>query len=132
MSEYSDCRARSSRLSQARDILLANGQSTNSNASAAAAAAAQALPTTDDMEIYVRWLVAHVYSLKSFVQAMKIIEWSGYIMSIEERARDSAGFKADEMDDDMLDDDIQKQASALLIADESSVVCFFYFFFFFF
>lgn len=117
MSEFADCRERAARLSQARDVLLSFGSLSNP----------QALVSTmnvEDVEIYTRWLVAHTYSLKSFLNAMKVVEWAGFMMSIEARA--SGGALEDIYGvDDYDEDDIEKQqaTSTLLIgADESSFV----------
>jgi hypothetical protein len=64
---------RAQRLSQARDALL----TTNSCATTASSI------ETDDIEIYVRWLICHFYSQKTFLQSIKILQWLPHEFHIE-------------------------------------------------
>jgi len=73
LSEYNDSLQRSQRLSVARDTLLNNGS---------CASVIQSVQV-EDLLIYLRWLVCHFYAQKSFIQAMKTIEWLPYQMSID-------------------------------------------------
>jgi hypothetical protein len=73
MSEYNDTLKRSQRLSVARETLM------QTNSCAQALTAIQ----NDDMEIYMRWLVCHFYSQKSFTASMKQLEWLPYQISVE-------------------------------------------------
>jgi hypothetical protein len=134
LSEYADSAARSTRLRQARDVFLAknaaagggqhsaregrgegvgggnattsgggHGQMSNSNVQ------------TEDVEIYVRWLVSHLYSQKRFLQAMKVMQWCGHAISVEARCKGVEDLMGDE-------DDMQKQNSVYMIGEESSVI----------
>ncbi len=124
MSEHADCKARAARLSQARDVLLAGPSTTQATGQEKSRdtknAAAASVVSPDDIEIYIRWLVTHFYAQKGFLQAMKLIQWCPYMMSIEARARgrseDDSG--QDDDDDDAL---VQKQTSAFILADAESV-----------
>lgn len=68
LSDYGDCVQRASRLSQARELLL----TTNS------CAQAMSVIETEDIEIYLRWLMSHFYSQKTFQHAVKILQWLPY------------------------------------------------------
>ena len=59
MSEYNDCLARAQRLSVARESYLAG----NSNALLSV--------KIDDAVIYLRWLICHLHSMKTFNQFMQ-------------------------------------------------------------
>lgn len=119
MSEYSDSCARSSRLSQSRDFLLSmsvSASTTTSSSSNVVTMAATTLP--EDVEIYLRWLIAHTYALKGFLHAMKLIEWSGYMMSIEARASSVSAATNEDFVDDDLDSSLRK--SILINPEDSS------------
>lgn len=73
LSEYNDSLQRSQRLSVARETLLNSGSCSSVIQSV----------QVEDMLIYLRWLVCHFYAQKSFIQAMKTIEWLPYQMSID-------------------------------------------------
>lgn len=64
---------RAQRLNIARESLLASNS------------CAQAVPylQTDDIEIYLRWLICHFYSQKHFMHSMKTLEWLPYQISVE-------------------------------------------------
>lgn len=68
LSDYGDCVQRARRLSQARELLL----TTNSSA------LAMNVIETEDVEIYLRWLMSHFYSQKTFQHATKILQWLPY------------------------------------------------------
>ncbi|RNA10543.1 transmembrane protein -like, partial [Brachionus plicatilis] len=68
LSDYNDCLQRAQRLGQARELLL------TSNSSAQAMSAVE----TEDIVIYLRWLMAHFYSQKAFQQAIKVLQWLPY------------------------------------------------------
>lgn len=80
LSDYNDSIQRVRRLSTARDHLLSSGTSQQ---------AASAI-RSDDVEIYLRWLVAHFYSQKSFQQALKVLEWLPHHMSLEQTSAELA------------------------------------------
>lgn len=114
MSEFADCRERSSRLSQARDCLLSFGSLSNPQA---------IVPTSnaEDVEIYIRWFISHVYSQKSFLNAMKSIEWTGYMMSIDAKASGSLdGIYDDDSDDEI--DQTGPATSVILNNEDSATV----------
>lgn len=71
MSEYNDAIQRAQRLATARDALLSTSKCTNAITSM----------QTDDSEIYLRWLVCHLYSIKSYIQFMKLLEWFPYMIT---------------------------------------------------
>ncbi len=71
MSEYNDAVQRAQRLSVAREAIL----STNSCSSAILSL------QTDDLEIYLRWLISHFYSIKSYIHFMKLLEWFPYFIN---------------------------------------------------
>lgn len=73
LSDYSDSIQRAKRLSIARETLLQNNTCAN----------ATAFIQKDDFLIYLRWMVSHIYSQKSFQQSMKVLEWLPHQMSID-------------------------------------------------
>ncbi|CAF0884068.1 unnamed protein product [Brachionus calyciflorus] len=68
LSDYNDSLKRSQRLSQARELLLATNSCTLAMNSI----------EIEDIEIYLRWLMSHFYSQKTFLQAVKLLEWLPY------------------------------------------------------
>jgi len=73
LSDYSDSIKRAERLSIARESLLLNGS----------CASIYTLIEKEDLEIYLRWLICHFYSQRTFQQAIKTIEWLPIQMSTE-------------------------------------------------
>lgn len=73
MSDYNDSLQRAQRLSVAREFLL------NTNSCSPAITSIE----NEDIEIYLRWLISHFYSQKSFQQAIKLLEWLPYQLSRE-------------------------------------------------
>lgn len=71
MSDYNDSIKRAERLSTARESLLLNGSCTSAYGSI----------DKEDLEIYLRWLICHFYSQRTFQQAIKTIEWLPIQMS---------------------------------------------------
>jgi hypothetical protein len=71
LSEYNDSVQRAQRLSVARDSLLSTGSCNN----------AVLAMENDDLEIYLRWIVSHFYSIKNYTQFMKFLEWFPYHLS---------------------------------------------------
>ena len=71
LSEYNDAVQRTQRLSVARDSLLSTGSCNN----------AILAMENDDLEIYLRWIVSHFYSIKNYTQFMKFLEWFPYYIS---------------------------------------------------
>ncbi len=79
LSDYNDSLQRVRRLNACRDALV--------NTSSCASTTAQIEP--EDILIYLRWLICHLYSQKTFQQAMKIIEWLPCQLSTEYLASNS-------------------------------------------
>lgn len=71
LSEYNDAVQRAQRLSVSRDSLLTTGSCNN----------AILAMENDDLEIYLRWIVSHFYSIKNYIQFMKLLEWFPYYIS---------------------------------------------------
>lgn len=135
LSEYADSAARSTRLSQAHDAFLAknatgggqhsaregrggvggNATTTGGSGGGSHGQMSNSSVQTEDVEIYVRWLVSHLYSQKRFLQAMKVMQWCGHAISVEARCKGVEDLMGDE-------DDMQKQNSVYMIGDESSVI----------
>lgn len=79
LSDYNDSLQRASRLTACRDALV--------NTSSCASTTTQIEP--EDILIYLRWLICHFYSQKTFQQSMKIIEWLPCQLSTEYLASSS-------------------------------------------
>ncbi len=79
LSDYNDSLQRASRLTACRDALV--------NTNSCASTATQIEP--EDILIYLRWLICHFYSQKTFQQSMKIIEWLPCQLSTEYLASSS-------------------------------------------
>ena len=73
LSDYNDAIQRANRLNAVREAIL------NTGSCASSISAIQ----TEDVCIYLRWLICHFYSQKVFMQALKMIEWLPFQMSID-------------------------------------------------
>ncbi len=81
LAEYNDSVERARRLKIAREALLTSGSCSS----------AMPFVNREDVVIYQRWLITHIYSQKSFQQCMKVLEWLPHQMSTELMAQDVDG-----------------------------------------
>ena len=79
LSDYNDAWERASRLNAARDALLLksppNSHSTATATPTTSSSAASSLVQVDDVCIYMRWLITHIYAHKYFAQFVRMVEW---------------------------------------------------------
>lgn len=73
LSDYNDTMQRVNRLNLVRESVL------NTHSCLGALPAI----TTEDICIYMRWLICHFYAQKTFMQSIKMIEWLPFQISIE-------------------------------------------------
>jgi len=99
LAEYNDSVARAKRLKAARESLLTT----------ASCSSAMALVNREDVVIYQRWLITHLYSQKSFQQCMKVLEWLPYKMSTELMAED----QENEQNSSSKNDSVKKSFEAI-------------------